>query len=311
MKKSAFSRWVILPAAVCILLGWVFWSAQQGRVLERDWFALKQRINAFWHPEARGGISAYSVDIQALAVSGETDMSSLAFDAERHILLSVTNKNPHLVELSLDGKLLRRIPLSGFKDTESVEYLGPGEFMIAEERRQRLTKVRVAPDTTQIDIRDPAHRQFFLGGQDPGNKGFEGLAFDPQERRLYIAKENNPIRIFEVSGFFPDAGVPSNPQVHTDPRRDEELFLTDISGLAFDTAARRLLVLSDESKLAIELDAQGHPAATLDLRAGSNGLRKDIPQPEGIAMDADGNIYILSEPNLFYRYRRNPPRHAQ
>ncbi|WP_200406089.1 SdiA-regulated domain-containing protein, partial [Salmonella enterica] len=40
----------------------------------------------------------------------------------------------------------------------------------------------------------------------------------------------------------------------------------------------------------------------LFLTAEWSGLRDDIPQPEGIAMDNENNLYIVSEPNLFYKF---------
>ncbi|MDR0672871.1 MAG: SdiA-regulated domain-containing protein [Zoogloeaceae bacterium] len=40
------------------------------------------------------------------------------------------------------------------------------------------------------------------------------------------------------------------------------------------------------------------------LWRGWHGLERAIPQPEGGALDSYENIYILSEPNLFYRFER-------
>jgi uncharacterized protein YjiK len=66
------------------------------------------------------------------------------------------------------------------------------------------------------------------------------------------------------------------------------------------------LALSDESRLILELDVDGRPLSTLSLSKGRQGLQKTVPQAEGIAMDDDGTMYLVSEPNLFYVFKKPP-----
>ena len=40
------------------------------------------------------------------------------------------------------------------------------------------------------------------------------------------------------------------------------------------------------------------------LLRGMNGLKRSVPQAEGLAMDEQGTLYLVSEPNLFYRFGR-------
>ena len=54
----------------------------------------------------------------------------------------------------------------------------------------------------------------------------------------------------------------------------------------------------------VELDADGQPLSGLSLSAGRHGLERDVPQAEGMAMGPDGTLYLVSEPNLFYVFRK-------
>ena len=281
---------------------------QQQRAFERIWFKLEQRYGGDVARENALRLADYRVDIEARVLGAESNVSALSFDPSRRSLVSVTNQDPHFLELSLDGELLRRIPLRGFQDPEAIEYIRPGVYVVAEERRQRLVEIHVDADTRVIDIDDPRNaRKFSLGSANKRNKGFEGLAYDPLRERLFVAREKAPVGIIEVNGFFNDRGEALDLSVGGDPQRDRGVFLTDLSSLYYDKASDHLLVLSDESRVVIELDRAGDPLGSLTLRGGNHGLTDDVPQAEGLAMDDRGSLYVVSEPNLFYRFSRALP----
>ena len=287
-----------------LLVGFVAagFAAQHGRLFERAWFNARQ----LWEPVDPQSINLgeYQAVLQGQKIEGlEDDVSALTYDPLRKSLFTVTNKQAELVELSLDGRILRRIPLIGFGDAEAVEFIGPDTYVITDERQQRLIKVHV-DDSTQV--LDAAHaEQLTLGINLSGNKGFEGLAYDSVGKRLFVAKERDPMLIYEVRGF-----PQSNPQqpyathVVNNPRRDSRLFVRDLSSLQYDERSGHLLALSDESKLLIELDVEGRPISTLSLKKGRHGLKKSVPQAEGVAMDDEGTVYVVSEPNLFYVFKK-------
>ena len=277
-------------------------AAQHFRLFERTWFQISQ----MWHPANPDAINLgdYRAVMQGKVIEGlEDDVSALTFDPLRKSLFTVTNKKAELIELSLDGRVLRRIALVGFGAAEAVEFIGENTYVITDERQQRLIKVKVDDNTRVLDARDA--EQLTLGINQSGNKGFEGLAYDSVGKRLFVAKERDPMLIYEVRGF-PQAN-PQQPyatHVVSNPRRDARLFVRDLSSLQFDERTGHLLALSDESKLLLELDLDGQPISTLSLKKGKHGLTRSVPQAEGVAMDDEGTIYVVSEPNLFYVFKK-------
>ncbi|MEJ3594403.1 MULTISPECIES: SdiA-regulated domain-containing protein [Pseudomonas] len=277
-------------------------AAQHFRLFERTWFQISQ----MWHPANPDAINLgdYRAVLQGKVIEGlEDDVSALTFDPLRKSLFTVTNKKAELIELSLDGRVLRRIALVGFGDAEAVEFIGENTYVITDERQQRLIKVKVDDNTRVLDARDA--EQLTLGINQSGNKGFEGLAYDSVGKRLFVAKERDPMLIYEVRGF-PQAN-PQQPyatHVVSNPRRDARLFVRDLSSLQFDERTGHLLALSDESKLLLELGLDGQPISTLSLKKGKHGLTRSVPQAEGVAMDDEGTIYVVSEPNLFYVFKK-------
>ena len=301
MPLLSKSRAVLIAGLLLVLLP-LLWAGQQWRVFERGWFAVQEWRHAAEWRERSLWLPDYQVVIEAQPIAGlEDDVSALTYDPDRRSLFSVTNHKAELIELSLGGKVLRRIALVGFGDAEAVEYIGPGTYVISDERAQRLFKVHVDERTRWLDAADSEQLSLGLGLN--GNKGFEGLAYDSQGRRLFVAKERDPLRILEITGF-PSAEQRLNLHVADDLKRDRRLFVRDLSSLQFDERSGHLLALSDESRLVVELDVDGRPISTLSLLRGMHGLKRSVPQAEGLAMDETGELYLVSEPNLFYRFTK-------
>ncbi len=296
-------KWISTALAGAALLLAVA-VGQHLHLFEQTLFHFSQWRQADRLQEVSLWLPGYRADIQAQVVEGiDDDLSALTFDPDRNSLIAITNGKPQLLELSLDGKLSRAIPLVGFGDPEAIEYISRGVYVISDERLQRLLRVEVSERTESIDA--AASQQLSLGIGQNGNKGFEGLAYDVAGKRLFVAKERDPVRIYEVKGFpYAEDDQPLGVHVSEDRERDADLFVRDLSSLQYDQQTGHLLALSDESRLVVELDIHGKAISALSLKAGDHGLEADVPQAEGIAMGPDGTIYLVSEPNLFYVFRK-------
>jgi len=298
-----FARPKALSLMLCLVaLLVVGIAAQQYRLFERAWF----NVQGLWLPaNARSiGLGDYRVHIEAQQIPGlDADVSALTYDPVRKSLFTVTNKNAELIELSLEGQILRRVALVGFGDPEAVEFISADTYVLTDERQQRLIKIHLQDDTQFLDAAEA--EQMTLGVHMSSNKGFEGLAYDSVGKRLFVAKERDPMLIYEVQGF-PHYNPEKSYAVHVvnNPKRDAGMFVRDLSSLQYDERTGHLLALSDESRLVLELDVDGRPLSTLSLTKGRQGLRATVPQAEGIAMDDDGSLYLVSEPNLFYVFKK-------
>lgn len=302
MRRLSKPRFLLLALLGAVLLAAAI-AAQQWRLFERGLFVLQEwrhaaewRDKSIWLPD-------YRATIQAQPIEGLKDVSALTFDPDRRSLFTVTNKNSEIIELALDGRVLRRVPIVGFGDPEAIEYISRDVYVVTDEREQRLFRVHLSEDTSFIDAADS--EQLSLGIGRNGNKGFEGLAYDAANHRLFAAKERDPVQIYEIHGF--PQNNPDKPfAVHVvdDPERDARLFVRDLSSLQYDERTNHLLALSDESRLVLELNADGRPISTLSLLGGQHGLQRGVPQAEGVALDDNGTLYLVSEPNLFYVFEK-------
>lgn len=291
MKKKRYGRNALVVIAILVAV----FAVLEFRLHKRAWFS----FNAWRHSREWRGKSIwlpdYRVVVDALPIEGiEKNLSGLTWNGDTQTLFGVINNPGRIVELSRDGVLLRGIDLRGFEDPEAIEYIGGGEYIVADERTQKVMCVTIDADTTGIQAE--GLQRLSLGMGHAGNLGIEGLAWDPANRKLYAAKERNPVHIYEVTGFPQEPNTTMDIEVSGDSGRDSRLFLSDVSSLDFNQRFQHLLVLSHESRVVIEVDKNGHPVSSMSLLP--------IPQAEGLAMDDRDDLYIVSEPNLFYKFTK-------
>jgi uncharacterized protein YjiK len=283
---------VLLLIALMLVANYRHWDDRLSFWFKQQQASTAEQQQSVWLP-------GYRAVLQGKRLQGleDEEVSGLTYSPESDTLFNVTGKHPQLIELTLDGQVLRRIDLHGFANPEGVEMLSGGRLAIIDERKRSLTTFKLGALTRSLEFADLASLD--LGFADAGNKGFEGIAWDSRHERVLLGKERGPLGLFSLPFPGEDGAAGA-----LEPVSGGHLFLRDISSLTYDARTGHALVLSDESRLLLEVDAQGEPVSFISLSRGMNGLRGGIEQAEGVAMDNRGTIYIVSEPNLFYVLRK-------
>jgi uncharacterized protein YjiK len=280
-----------------LLVGLAAWATTALHLDDRFGYWLKEQSLSKLQRAASVWLPGYHAVTQAKPLPGleEGETSDLAYNPRTGTLFTVTGKNPLLVELSRSGDILRRIPLLGFSNPEGVAVLEDGDMAIVDERRRTLSVFSLNADTRTLTAQGPG--EIDLGFPDSRNKGFEGIAWDNRQHRLLLGKERDPTAMFALPG----AALAAELQ----PLPGYGLGMRNLSALSVDPRTGHILVLSAQSHLLLELDERGEPVSFISLLGGMNGLDERIPRAEGVAMDEEGTLYMISEPNLFYMYRRD------
>ncbi|MCY1263628.1 putative protein YjiK [compost metagenome] len=294
------ARWLLLAILFILLLLAVLtrlfhWDDRARLWYQEQYTSQQERAESIWLP-------GYRAVIQGKPLKGGLEgeeTSDLAYNPVTRTLFTVTGNRPLLAELSLDGEVLRVIPLLGLSNPEGVAVLEDGNIAITDERRNSLTIFHVDPQTREL--RTAKLGEFELGNLGRKNKGFEGIAWDPRRQRLVLGRERDPMSLFSWAS---DGG--SSLAGAMQPLPSDQLYMRNVSALSVDPRTGHMLVLSAESHLLLELDEKGEPVSFISLLAGLNGLHEKIPRAEGVAIDEQGTIYMVSEPDLFYVFRREP-----
>lgn len=256
--------------------------------------------------EPTGVLPHYRVSIEAKPVAGIADnLSGLTFSTKTQTLFAVTNRPPQIAELSTDGRLLRLAPLLGADDTEGIAHIEGDWFAIADERSNRIHWVEFGKDVREVSLQGSPYIQ--LGEIAIKNFAVEGLGWDRERQQLVAVTEKWPMQVLMVDVPLSKAkpGMVDAKVTGWDVRALEGLSSTDLAAVEVDPRSGNLLLLGEESSVLYEYSRAGDLLSVMPLWADMSGLKETIPQPEGLTMDPAGNIYVVSEPNLFYKFERN------
>jgi uncharacterized protein YjiK len=265
--------------------------------LQSAWHQDSRQARSLWLPEYRVRVEAKSV------ASVANNLSGLTFDEHRNHLWAVVNNPEELVALDADGNFIARYPLKGFIDVEAVTYLGDNLLAVAEERSQSIVIMPVPTAPGELQRGDFPAVSLALGA--PENAGFEGLGYDRARDRLFVVQEHSPRKLYEIQGIKASLNGHLNLTViDREAWIEDKDMASDLASVHYDERTGHLVLLSDEAKMMLELDGEGEMVSFRSLWSGFAGLKKSVPQAEGMTFDARGDLYLVSEPNLFYAFER-------
>jgi uncharacterized protein YjiK len=233
------------------------------------------------------------VETIPLVLPGNTEASGVTYNKDNNRLYIVEDEGLTLYETDTRGNVLSTMTMSGFADVEGITYIGNGQFLLVEERVQDIFKITYTPGGTLRRATLP----FFSFGPEVGNVGLEGVSYDPVTGRiigvkekiaqaLYFADVNLATMGGTVTGF--DPGLSSTLQDLADVQS-----LGTVLSLQGTADAANLLVISQESSRLVEINRAGTILGQFDFTGFSTSA-------EGVTIDQDGTIYVVSEdPKLF------------
>lgn len=295
-RRSRFAlrwyAWLLLALGAAYGLAFAMHWDDRGVlwVLERFESQTEQK-ESVWLPDYRAVI-----DAKLLPGMEKDEASDLSYNPQTKTLFSVMGKNPFLAELSLQGDVLRKMPLKGWSNPEGLTVMENGLMAIVDEREHVLSIVKVDADTRDLNIAD--FPKYDLGPSKDQNKAFEAITWDPRNQQLLLGEERPPA-LFTWKSDGSQTLKGDKQKLDSD-----ELDIRNLSALAIDPRTGHTLVLSADSHLLLELDEKGEQVSFMTLLGGFNGIKKTIPRAEGVTMDEAGTLYMVSEPNLFYRFEK-------
>ncbi|MFZ4721168.1 MAG: lamin tail domain-containing protein, partial [Ilumatobacteraceae bacterium] len=240
------------------------------------------------------------------------EVSAVTYNPVTDTLFVIGDGSTSVVQITKTGQLIDSMTLARgaspqgteFYDTEGLTYVGGGDqFAFVEERDRQVSLFTYVPDTTlqRTDVKTVDLGTFV------DNIGIEGISWDPQTSGFIAVKEITPEGLFQTSIDF-DAGTATNGSATTtdsvnlfDPALVGVSDFADVFALSNLTTltgpeSDNLLVLSQEQGRIVNISRTGVISSALDIVSDpGNPLSVPNQQHEGLTMDTDGNLYVVSE----------------
>src|SRR5262245_11124292 len=240
------------------------------------------------------------------------EASAVTYNWDTDTLFVVGDGGTSVVQVTKTGQLIDSMTLApgpspqgtDFYDTEGITYVGAGKFVLIEERdRQANLFTYVAGGV----LRKTGVQTVKLGVT-VGNIGIEGISYDPLTSGFICVKEADPQSIFQTGIDFVAGtatnGSPTatsstnlfNPSLANLADFSDVFALSNLPSLNGRPDFSHLLVLSQESGQIINIDRSGIVSSSLTIVSDQgNPLSVADQTHEGLTMDRDGNLYVVSE----------------
>ena len=240
------------------------------------------------------------------------EASGVAYNWDTQTLFIVGDGAKSVTEVSKTGALISTMNLAlgassqgtEFFDVEGITYIGNGEFVMTEERDRQAVKFTYVAGGTLTR----AAAQTVKLGTTIGNVGLEGVSYDPQTSGFIFTKELDPMGLFQTTIDFA-AGTASNgspttvnstnlfnPALASLEDMSDVFALSNIPTITGQPQTGNLLILSQESGMIRNVDRSGNILSTLTLVSDpGNPMTIQNQTHEGLTMDRDGNLYVVSE----------------
>jgi uncharacterized protein YjiK len=242
--------------------------------------------------------STYVADMPTVTA----DLSGITYNPLTDTVFTITNGTPTIYEYSLTGTLLRTITMTGFIDTEGIEWMYGTTYAVTQERDPYdIVIVTIGDSTTSLNKTNGTVITPEITFS--SNLGMEGITYDPAENVFYVAVEKPAAggavgagggRVFKV---MMDGSVTEYTTLAANLLAEGN---TDLADIVYDEMTGHLFLLSEENNMITEASTDG-------TIYGSRAVDAKFAQPEGLELSKDGEkMFIVSEPDDYAYYTRTP-----